>query len=110
MSEAIPEHLLEHVAARFRVLGDATRLAILRALLQHGELSVGQVAERLGAGQANISKHLRLLHEAHMVARRQEGTTVFYRVVDPSITALCDIVCDRLRDDAEATIRAFAAP
>ncbi|MCC6380941.1 MAG: transcriptional regulator, partial [Dehalococcoidia bacterium] len=43
MAEPLPESLLEHVAERFRVLGDATRLAILRLLLGEGELNVGEV-------------------------------------------------------------------
>lgn len=110
MSEAIPAHLLEHVAERFRVLGDSTRLAILRILLQEGEMNVGEIVEALDAGQANISKHLRVLHDAGMVSRRQAGTAAYYAVTDRSVTRLCDIVCDRIRDQAEEQARRVAAP
>jgi DNA-binding transcriptional ArsR family regulator len=109
MAEMVPAHLLEHVAERFRVLGDSTRLAILRALLAEGELNVGQLVERLGMSQANISKHLRTLADARLVARRAEGTAAYYRVADPSLTQLCDLVCDRLREQADEQARAFSA-
>ncbi len=109
MAEMVPAHLLEHVAERFRVLGDSTRLAILRTLLAEGELNVGQLVERLGMSQANISKHLRTLADARLVARRAEGTAAYYRVADPSLTQLCDLVCDRLRQQAEEDARTFSA-
>ncbi len=109
MAEMVPAHLLENVAERFRVLGDATRLAILRMLLAEGELNVGQLVERLGMSQANVSKHLRTLADARMVSRRAEGTAAFYSVSDPSLTHLCDLVCDRLREQVEEDVRAFSA-
>lgn len=108
MAENLPPHLLEHVAERFRVLGDATRLALLRTLLASGELNVGELVERLGCSQANVSKHLRILLDAGIVGRRSQGTAAYYAVTDPSITRLCDLVCDRLRDQAEGEARAFA--
>jgi DNA-binding transcriptional ArsR family regulator len=108
MPEALPPELLEHVAERFRVLGDATRLGIIRTLLDHGEQNVGQLVERLGTSQANVSKHLRILHDARIVARRTEGTSAYYAVVDPSLIPVCAIVCDRLRDQVAADARKFS--
>lgn len=108
-SEHLPENLLADIAGRFRVLGDTTRLTILRTLLVHGEMSVGDLAQELGAGQANVSKHLRILADANIVSRRQQGTAVFVSVDDPTLTVLCDVVCDRLQELAEARARAFAA-
>lgn len=94
----LPPPLLDHVAARFRVLGDANRLRIVHTLLETGELNVGELVERLAMSQANVSKHLRILHEAGVLARRPEGTSAYYSVADPSISPLCDLVCDRLRE------------
>ena len=108
MSESLPENMLEHVAERFRVLGDATRLAILRLLLGDGELNVGEIVERLNTSQANVSKHLRVLQAAGVVARRPVGTAAYYRVTDPSLTQLCDLVCSRLREQVAADAREFA--
>ncbi|MBE7520747.1 MAG: helix-turn-helix transcriptional regulator [Thermoflexaceae bacterium] len=104
----LPPHLLEHVAERFRVLGDASRLRIIEALRGGGELNVGELVERLDMSQANVSKHLRLLHDAGIVARRPQGTAAYYSVADPSIAALCDLVCDRLRAQTREQAEAFA--
>ncbi len=108
MPDALPAELMEHVAERFRVLGDATRLSIVSALIDDGEMSVGQLVDTLGAGQANVSKHLRVLHDAGIVSRRPEGTSVYYAVTDPSLMSLCSIVCQRLRDQVEHDARTFA--
>lgn len=108
MSEALPENMLEHIAERFRVLGDATRLAILRLLLAEGELNVGEIVENLQTSQANVSKHLRVLQSAGVVSRRPVGTAAYYRVTDPSLTQLCDLVCSRLREQVAADAREFA--
>ncbi len=105
MPDALPPELLEHVAQRFKVLGDATRLSIVSTLIDNGELSVGQLVDILGAGQANVSKHLRVLNEAGIVTRRPEGTSAYYSVGDPSLMSLCSIVCNRLRDQIEADAR-----
>ena len=108
MSKALPEELLEHVAERFRLLGDATRLGIVRTLLDDGEQKVGQLVERLGTSQANVSKHLRILHDARIVSRRAEGTSAYYSVTDPSLVPVCAIVCDRLREQVTADAHTFA--
>lgn len=91
--ENIPAELVDCVAEKFRLRGDSTRLAILRAL-KEVEKSVGRVVEVTGGGQADISKHLELLHEAGLVSRRKEGLQVFYRASDPLAGELCGLVCD----------------
>lgn len=108
MPEALPDELLEHVAERFRVLGDATRLSIISTLIDQGEKNVGQLVDLLDAGQANISKHLRVLHDAGIVNRRPEGTAAYYSVTDPSLMSLCSTVCARLREQVAAEARAFS--
>ena len=108
MPDALPVELLEHVAQRFRVLGDATRLSIIRTLLDDGELNVGDLVDRIDTSQANISKHLRVLYEAGVVSRRPEGTAAYYSVTDPSLLPVCSIVCDRLRDQVADEARTFS--
>lgn len=109
MSELVPPQMLEHVAARFRVLGDARRLAILRELLQSSELSVGELVARLDTTQANVSKHLAVLLQAGVVHRRAAGTSAYYSVTDPSLGALCDIVCNRLREQSAEQARILSS-
>jgi DNA-binding transcriptional ArsR family regulator len=94
LSEITPE-LAELIAARMRVIGDPMRIRILD-LLRGGELSVGQITERVGTSQQNASKHLGILLQAGIVGRRKEGTTSLYRVVDQSIYELCEQVCGGL--------------
>jgi ArsR family transcriptional regulator len=94
----VPDDLLEETARRFRLLGDATRLRLLNALQAEGELAVSELAERSGASIANASKHLANLQREGIVARRRTGTTVRYRIADPTVAALCELVCAGLRE------------
>ncbi len=103
MAVAIPDEFLDRMAEKFRMLADPTRLAILRALLD-GEKSVGRVVEETGQGQANVSKHLKLLAEAGIVGRRKEGLQVFYAVADPLIERLCELVCGSIVREVEEDV------
>jgi ArsR family transcriptional regulator len=103
MSKLIPDELLDLMAEKFQMLGDPTRLAILRALME-GEKSVGQVVTETARGQANISKHLRLLADSGLIRRRKEGLQVFYRLDDPLVEQLCALVCSNLRGELERKI------
>ena len=62
--------LLELVAERFKALGEPARLTILNSL-RRGEATVSELVEDTGMGQANVSKHLQLLHTLRFVARRK---------------------------------------
>ncbi len=65
----------------------------------------GPLAGTLGASQQNVSKHLGVLHGAGIVERRKDGTRVVYGIADPTVFALCEIVCDGLaRHLAEMTV------
>ena len=101
----IPEDLAELIARRFRAIGEPLRVRLLD-LLRDGELSVNELAERLDAGQQNVSKHLGLLADAGIVARRKDGNRVYYRVVDEGVFALCEQVCGSLQSQL-ATLAAL---
>lgn len=103
----IPDALLPLVAQRFRVLGDANRLLILRLLVDRGPMNVGDIVAALGMSQANVSKHLRLMLDAGLVSRRAEGTSAYYAVVDPSVEQVCALVCDRIETQVEAQARSL---
>jgi DNA-binding transcriptional ArsR family regulator len=92
----IPDELVELIARRFRVIGEPMRIRILN-LLRGSELSVGELVERTGASQQNVSKHLGVLLEAGIVARRKQGTQSLYRIVDDTVFRLCDEVCGTLQ-------------
>ena len=103
----LPEDLAELIARRFRALSDPLRVRILD-LLRDQELSVTTLAERLGAGQQNVSKHLALLTDAGMLARRKDGTHVYYRIADEGVFTLCEQVCGSLQAQL-ATLNALVA-
>src|SRR5260370_41684120 len=68
----------------FQALAQPTRIAILE-LLSPGEFSAGELMEKLGMEQANISQHLAVLRAKQLVANRKVGNQVFYSVRDPII-------------------------
>lgn len=93
---------LERLAWVFRVFGDATRLALLQQL-RGGEMHVNELVEVVGHSQGNVSKQLRVLHEAGLVSRDKRGNQVFYRVADPLVFEMCALVCDKLNRDARVS-------
>lgn len=96
---------LDLVATRFRLLSEPVRLRILQSL-QGQERSVGALVHELGLQQANVSKHLQQLHQAGIVERRREGLQVIYRIADPTIFQLCDLVCGSLAEQLESELGA----
>jgi DNA-binding transcriptional ArsR family regulator len=84
-------------AHRFALLGDPTRLRILHTVIEHGELSVGAIAQAAGASRFNTSAHLNRLAAGGLVARRREASTVYYRVEDDTLPEICDAMCESLR-------------
>ncbi|WP_417449754.1 ArsR/SmtB family transcription factor [Kordiimonas sp.] len=77
---------MEHLLAALRAAGEATRLRIL-ALLGKGELTVGELVQILDQSQPRVSRHLKLMGEAGLLDRFQEGTQVFYRLADAGLGA-----------------------
>ena len=92
----VPPGLVEEVARRFALLSDPTRLRILDALLECGDITVSELAKVVGEAAPNVSQHLSRLLAADIVGRRRDGRTVRYSVSDPTIRPLCDLVCHAL--------------
>ncbi len=102
----LSEQALESVARRFRSLSEPVRLKIIR-LLEGGEMSVGQLVRRLNTGQANVSKHLKVLVDAGILSRRSQGTSAYYSICDPVIVKICDAVCNGMTEKIKAQARGF---
>jgi len=92
----LPDEFVELIARRFDALGDPMRVRLLDALRCRGEASVGELADALDAGYANVAKHLTLLHQRGILGRRKQGTKAVYRISDPSVLELCEVVCGSL--------------
>ena len=88
----------------FRALGDPTRLRIF-ALLRRMELSVGELAQVLGQSQPRVSRHVRILADAGLTARRREGSWVFLALAEdprnePLLAAIEQVSADWAEEDA----------
>jgi DNA-binding transcriptional ArsR family regulator len=89
------------VAKYFRGFGDPTRVRILELLRAEGELSVGELVERLAEPQPKVSNHLACLRWCGFVAVRREHRTVFNRIADPRVAEMLDLAHALLEDNAE---------
>ena len=88
----LPNEALTQVAAYFQALAEPTRLQILNYLREQ-ERNVGELAQLCGYTSANISRHLTLLTQHGLVTRESRGNSAFYKIADPAVYALCDLVC-----------------
>lgn len=97
MSRQFPlnDQAIAIVARRFAVLAEPMRLRLIQALFE-GEKNVTELTALTGGTQANISRHLQTLIADRVLDRRKEGLQVFYRIADPSIAKLCNLVCGSL--------------
>lgn len=91
----LTEPMLGRVAERFKALAEPARLRILNALREQ-EMTVSELGDETGLNQANLSKHLQLLHAQEFVARRKDGLFVYYRIADHDVFQLCDLMCGRI--------------
>lgn len=99
--------VLALVAERFKALGEPVRLQILNCL-RAGEMAVGELVDETGFGQANVSKHLRLLHSMGFVRRRKDGLFVYYAIADKETFQLCDMMCGRLEKETKTRHKLLA--
>ena len=94
------------MAGFFKVLSEASRLQILCAL-KAGAKNVTEIIEATGLGQANVSKHLKMLAQAGIVTRQQKGVSVYYQIANPFVFELCELVCDSLSIQIEQQNKQF---
>lgn len=97
---------LSLIADFFKVLSEVSRLEIVCAL-KNGPLSVSEIIDATGLGQANVSKHLKLLTSAGVLSRSQQGIYVIYRIANPVIFPLCDLVCNSLLEQLQRQNQIF---
>jgi DNA-binding transcriptional ArsR family regulator len=88
---SMPDEMLEAVSNRFKLLSEPMRLKILRVLCER-ERTVQEIVNEVSASQANISKHLALMHDNGVVNRRKEGLKCYYRIADESIIFACYLI------------------
>ena len=99
------EQQAAEAASLMRALSNESRLLVLCHLVTSGELSVGELVERIGLSQSALSQHLARLRDEGLVATRKEAQNVFYRICDPRaeqvLALLHDLFCAGLGQDAD---------
>lgn len=102
--QEMKKRLYELHAEICQTLSHPKRLEILD-LLREGEMSVGELASRMGIRVANLSQHLAILRERGVVMTRREGVNIYYRVANPKIIQACmlirEVLHDQLTESAE---------
>ena len=86
----LSQQYIQPLADVFKVLGDPTRLRILRVLMNQ-EVCVRDIADELGMGQSAVSHQLRILRDARLVQFRRAGKTVYYSLADAHVFTLLDV-------------------
>jgi DNA-binding transcriptional ArsR family regulator len=84
------EAALKLIAARFRALGEVSRLKLIFAA-GNGEKNVTELIAVTGLSQANVSKHLHILTDSGILIRRQRGIFVYYSSPDLTFQKLCAV-------------------
>ena len=75
--------------------------------LHNGPLTVTELVESCSMKQANVSKHLAVLHNHHLVKRERNGISISYEIADPMVFSLCDLVCGKMERDAKNVVELF---
>jgi DNA-binding transcriptional ArsR family regulator len=87
----MPDSLRQFKTEIFQALANPTRIAVLDEL-REGELTVGDLVQRLKVEQSNLSQHLAVLRARQLVSARKSGSQVFYSVRDTLIFQILDLM------------------
>jgi DNA-binding transcriptional ArsR family regulator len=92
--DRIMEASAAEAAALLRLLGNERRLLLLCMLISEGEAHVGKLAQRVRLSQPAVSQHLAKLREDGLVTTRRTGTTIHYRIADPRVERVIQVLKD----------------
>jgi DNA-binding transcriptional ArsR family regulator len=97
------EGQLTEVAKLFKILSEPARLRLISSLMGGG-LTVGDLVDKTGLKQGNVSKHMKILLDASLVARAKEGNFVRYSISEPILYDLCKLVCTQVENSAQSKL------
>ncbi len=97
------DQLYVYHAEMCKVFSHPKRLEVIN-ILRDKEMSAGELGGRLGLTPANLSQHLTMMRERHILASRKEGNVVYYRIANPRLLEAFDllreILFEQIRQDA----------
>ncbi len=97
------DRIYSYHAEMCKVLSHPKRLELIN-VLRDQEVSVGELCQRLEVTPANLSQHLAMMRERHILVSRKEGNVVYYRIANPKLLQAFDmlreILFEQIREDA----------
>ncbi len=106
--KSLSPEALDLIAARFKLLGEPSRLKLLIAL-EGGAMNVSELVEATSLTQANVSRHLGALTEGGILMRRRDGLNMYYEIDAPEVFELCESVCGSLQKRLDSRADVFRA-
>ncbi|MBM3389264.1 MAG: helix-turn-helix transcriptional regulator [Betaproteobacteria bacterium] len=100
--------VFESAAELFSILATPVRLKIISAVCQE-EKNVSQLLSLIDTTQPNMSQHLGTLYRSGILAKRRDGTQIFYRLQSERVATLCRAVCTQVAIELDSTDEADAA-
>lgn len=99
----VEDQIYTYHAEMCQVFSHPKRLALIN-VLRNREMSVGELSRELGLALGNLSQHLSMMRERHILVSRKEGNVVFYRIANPRLLEAFDllreILFEQIRQDA----------
>jgi ArsR family transcriptional regulator, lead/cadmium/zinc/bismuth-responsive transcriptional repressor len=95
-ANAIATDDVERITELFRLIGEPTRVRLLYALVETGEMCVCDLAAVVDAPETSVSHALRLLRMAGIVRTRRDGRMIYYSLTDAHVRLLLDVTAEHL--------------
>jgi len=96
------DRVFESAAELFAVLATPVRLKIISAVCQQ-EKNVSELLALIDTTQPNMSQHLATLYRSGVLAKRREGTQIYYRLQSERVATLCRAVCTQVAIELDST-------
>jgi len=96
--EALVSKEVESLSRVFKAMGDSTRIRLLWAL-RNGEMCVCDLSALLGVSESAVSHQLRILRHLDLVAKRRDGTTIYYRLNDEHVSRMMELALEHVREE-----------
>ena len=104
----MPRSVFDLQAEMCRTMGNAARLRIVY-ILREGPKRVSDIVAATDLAQAKVSQHLAILRAYGIVATQREGKDVIYRIANPKLTRVCDLMREVLAEQASERSEVFHA-
>jgi DNA-binding transcriptional ArsR family regulator len=96
--------VFQSAAELFAVLSTPIRLKIISAVCER-EKNVSELLAEIDTTQPNMSQHLATLYRSGVLAKRRDGTQIYYRLQSERVAMLCRAVCTQVAIELDPDVR-----